>query len=147
MLKTLQAGFVCLTMLAFNVYADTGLPEQIRGCSKIADDSERLKCFDALVAGAETRARSNQEARFGKEHKRVTEEAPEAIVATISKFQKTAHKKAYITLDNGQVWKQSDSTQVYWKAGDSVRIERGALNSFFIRKTEGSRRIRVKRVK
>lgn len=42
--------------------------------------------------------------------------------------------RAILTLDNGQVWEQlvADGTELYTKPGDSVRISRGWLGSYWL---------------
>jgi hypothetical protein len=42
--------------------------------------------------------------------------------------------RAILSLDNGQVWEQlvADGTDLYTKPGDSVRISRGWLGSYWL---------------
>lgn len=127
-------------LFAAGASADS-ITSQIKGCSTIESDSERLSCYDALSQSLEQRA----ERDFGQEQQRIAEEAPESITATITDIQKAAYGKLLITLDNGQVWRQNDSTRVFWKSGDSVEVERAMFGSFFMREVEGSRKMRVKR--
>ena len=59
---------------------------------------------------------------------------------------KSAYGEQIITLDNGQVWRQTDSVRLKLVEGQSVTIKRGALGSFFISKENANKRIRAKRV-
>ncbi|MFC6632064.1 hypothetical protein [Microbulbifer taiwanensis] len=131
-----------LALLAAGATAEDSLTKQLRGCSTIKDNSERLACYDALSKTLDKRA----EQIFGQEQQRIAEEAPESIDATIAEVQKIAYGKLLITLDNGQVWRQNDSGRVHWKGGDTVTLERGLFGSFFMKAEDGGRKIRVKRV-
>ncbi|TAA41000.1 hypothetical protein [Corallincola spongiicola] len=89
------------------------------------------------------------EEKFGLEHKQViAEDAPEALTLRISKKKKNAYGKWVLTLENGQVWKQTDSTRFSFKNKDGlVVITRGAVGSFFIGEPDRNKRVRAKRVK
>jgi len=131
-----------LALLATGANADS-LSGQLQGCATIAADSERLACYDTLSKTLDGRAEQN----FGQERKRIAEEAPDSIEATIAGIQEAAYGKLLITLDNGQVWRQNDSARVNWESGDPVIVERALFGSFFMKQPDGGRRMRVKRVK
>lgn len=84
---------------------------------------------------------------FGLEHKKEIENSEDKIYARVSSVKKDPYKKLIITLDNGQRWKQSDSTFLKLKLNDAVYVERGALKSFFMGMDDKNRRMRVKRIK
>ena len=50
-----------------------------------------------------------------------------------------------VTLDNGQVWKQVDASNLRLRVGDTVDIERASLGSFMLRKKGSKRSMRVSR--
>lgn len=131
-----------LLLLAGGASADS-LTKQLRDCAAIEANGERLACYDALSNTLDQRAEQN----FGREEQHIAEEVPESIDASISEIRPTAYGKQLITLDNGQVWRQNDSSPIHWESGDKVVIERGIFSSFFMKETESGRRIRVKRVK
>lgn len=95
----------------------------------------------------------SQEALFGKtsdEVERTVEEATgderiDSLNATVTKLQQYAYNKVLITLDNGQVWKQIDTSNLRLRAGDAVEIERASLGSFMLRKQGSKRSMRVSR--
>ncbi|WP_226702656.1 hypothetical protein [Microbulbifer elongatus] len=123
--------------------ADT-LSEQLKKCSQFNDDKKRLACFDKLAGNLQQHA----EKQFGQEQIQVIEEAPESITATITQATKGAYGKYTFTLDNGQVWRQVESSRTaIWRGGEEIVVERGALGSFMMRKTTGGRSLRVKRLK
>lgn len=130
-----------LALLGASASADS-LSKQLQGCATIEADTERLACYDALSKTLDRRAEQN----FGQEQQRIAEEAPDSIEATIAEIREAAYGKLMITLDNGQVWRQNDSARVTWKSGDPVILERGLFGSFFMKRPDGGRKMRVKRV-
>ncbi|QKX18630.1 hypothetical protein [Microbulbifer sp. YPW1] len=118
------------------------LQAQLQQCSQFSDDNKRLACYDKLTGSLQKHA----EQQFGQEQKQAVEEAPESITATITKAEEGAYGKFIFTLDNGQVWRQTDTKRSILRDGDQVTVERGALGSFRMRKTTGGRTMRVKRV-
>ena len=105
----------------------------------------------AATAGAA--ASLSQEALFGKttdEVERTVEEATgderiDRLNATVTQLQQYAYNKVLITLDNGQVWKQIDTSNLRLRTGDAVEIERASLGSFMLRKQGSKRSMRVSR--
>ena len=88
-----------------------------------------------------------QQASFGQEDKQRTNNLIKEIQAEIVQVKKGAYGQQIITLNNGQVWRQTDSTSLRLKKGHIVIIKRGAMGSFFIGKENANKRIRAKRVK
>lgn len=83
---------------------------------------------------------------FGLENKRHADEV-EQITASITKITKNPRGEKILTLDNGQVWRQIDSTSLRLRENQTITIKRGALGSFFIGKETVNKRMRAKRVK
>ncbi|GAB2518208.1 hypothetical protein [Microbulbifer agarilyticus] len=138
----LAPQLLAVSILGLPAVAAT-VQEELKRCTEFSDDSKRLACYDKLANNLQTHI----EQRFGHEEKKAIEEAPESITAVISAAQKGAHGKYTFTLDNGQVWRQTDSGRTIWRGGEEVTLERGALGSFFMRKSSGGRSLRVKRIK
>ncbi|WP_143732686.1 hypothetical protein [Microbulbifer sp. GL-2] len=134
-------AIVLFTLLTGSVYANS-INKQLKACSEIMQDSDRLVCYDGLSNSLEQRAEQD----FGQELKQVSE-APESIEAKIANIQKGAYDKKIITLDNGQIWKQNDSARTHWSSGDRVTVERALFGSFFMKLADGGRKMRVKRLK
>lgn len=112
---------------------ETVLLEQIETKLPIEVDTNKPK---PIVEAAES---------FGQENKKTPEDLVNQIQGEILKVTKGAYGKQIITLDNGQVWRQTDNVRLKLAAGESVTIERGAFGSFFISKENANRRIRAKR--
>ena len=112
---------------------------------------------DAIVPSAPTvtptapavESTPDAEAIFGFEHKRKSEEELlDELQLKWTKKKKDAYGKWTIILENGQVWRQTDSRRFNFVNSEQwVVISRGVLGSFFLGEPERSGVIRVKRVK
>jgi hypothetical protein len=108
----------------------------------------------AAAATVEATADASQEAFFGKNETEIRKSAQEAagttevdqMAARVSEVRKSATGKAIITLDNGQVWKQIDSSRLRLSSDDQVTIRRASLGSFMLYKTGSKSLMRVKRI-
>ena len=70
------------------------------------------------------------------------------ISAIVGKVTQGANGKSVITLEDGQVWVQTDSVKrVKVSSGDSVIVSRGLMGGFFLQKSGNNTRMRVKRKK
>ncbi len=83
---------------------------------------------------------------FGQEHIQTSKGLPE-LTLTIKSLKKNPYGKLKFTFENGQIWQQKDSATLKLKAGDTVIIKRGALSSFYLKKLDANRTVKVKRVK
>ena len=85
--------------------------------------------------------------KFGNEDKQTPEALIDQIQAKVSKLSKSVFGQYTITLDNQQVWRQTDKTRLKLTSGQLVSIERGLMGSFFMGTEQVNKRIRVKRIK
>ncbi|RDV26657.1 hypothetical protein DXV75_06625 [Alteromonas aestuariivivens] len=91
-------------------------------------------------------ASSGQEIAFGLEHKQAPKvDQDERLYGKITKLSETPYDKYIITLDNGTVWTQTDSSPLRLKVGDQVYVERGMLGAFYLSTDKVKRRIKVVR--
>lgn len=137
--------FFLLTSFASGASAQS-LNEQLRECAALDADAERLGCYDAISEDLAQRV----EESFGQEDElaaEIVEEAPDSLTVSVAEIAQgpAPDFKIIITLENGQIWRQTDVNRVYWEQGEQVEITRGLFGSFFMRSTEGGRRIRVTR--
>jgi hypothetical protein len=123
----------------------------LRHCAEQTDQTQRLACFDALAATV-PKVEADQ---FGITadivHKRdpaVAHQEAEAILpGKIEKLGRTADGKLIFTLDNQQVWVQSEvKTRIEFVVGDAVHIEHGAMGSLWLAADKG-RKTRVNRIR
>ena len=143
----------CYDTLAGRLPADTG---KASGIAPSAVDPVAPKA-DVIVPAAPAvtptvpavEPTPDAEAIFGLEHKqKPEEERPDELQLKWTKKKKDAYGKWIIILENGQVWRQTDSTRFSFTNSEQwVVISRGVLGSFFLGEPERKVRIRVKRVK
>lgn len=94
------------------------------------------------------------EALFGKNVVEVQKTVQEAtgtkdidrLESLVSKIRISASGKAIITLDNGQVWTQVDSSRLRLSSYDRVVIRKASLGSFMLTKVGSKTTMRVKRI-
>ena len=96
----------------------------VRACFTEKDDAKRLACYDTEVG------------------KLVTGRAAAAHVASVSR---KPNGRVVVRLDNDEVWEQADDgPDLGLAVGDSVKIERGALGSYWM-SAHSSLAIKVRR--
>lgn len=71
----------------------------------------------------------------------------EALTATVANVRQSGLGRVALTLDNGQVWQQTETVRLNLDAGDRVTIERGLLGSYNLVPAGGSRLFKVERVR
>jgi hypothetical protein len=119
--------------------AAEGRDEALLNCAKESDDARRLLCFDAVVAGLRpapaATAAAKPEDKFGARGDLNPEEREELseITGKVTEVSARPHGELVVTLDNGQVWvERTANSKLKVKAGDTVKIEAGALGSFVL---------------
>lgn len=142
-------------------------------CVPIEDPTSRLACFDAATRGTQrtqtdaatasaaasapaaaavpstAAARSTQaegSANFGLTERN---DVPDKITASVREVAShTVPGRWVVTLDNGQVWEQRETTAANRRPrpGDSVTIEQGSFGSYLMI-TTGRGSSRVKRIR
>ena len=164
--------------LAAALVAGGGAAAQIEGfkvCASVSDGAKRLACYDAALAAADAdaaarlaeqrraaeiaAAKAAEEAKARKEQERLAafgaadakqaggEEAINEISATIAEL-KEGLSGFVVTLDNGQIWRQTESrTLPPVRVGDTVTIRKGVIGGYRMTFEQQQRTIAVKRVK
>lgn len=127
-------------------------------CAHVRDDTDRLACYDQAFgkppasAAATSPAPSEQFGFTEKEVARNTGQstasiAPDSVKAAIKSLDRRRDGKFVVTLDNTQVWAQSEfNSQADVQVGDAITVRRGALGSYLL-VTKAGIGTRVKRVK
>lgn len=163
-----------VTFAAGTVQADQ-LLDDLQGCRDLTSAVARLDCYDAAVdrsrqsetsrttataapapapePTATAAAEISQEELFGKNSNEVQrtvekvtgDERIDSLSAQVARLQQSGYNKVLITLDNGQLWQQTDTSSLRLKVGDDVRIDRASLGSFLLRKKGNKRTMRVSR--
>ncbi|MBR9727530.1 hypothetical protein ACFOD0_04330 [Shewanella intestini] len=164
---------LAVSLLAINAQAaeqlpqqlSPSLPQQMLQCAQQTDKLERLVCYDKLSQSlaVDTSEVTSQEqslnqvavqpqvvtptaskAEFGLKVKAVSVNEIRGVVTVI---KKDPYGALIITLDNGQVWKQTQSRRYKLKLDQEVIIEKAALGSFSLGVTDRNAKIKVKRIK
>jgi hypothetical protein len=123
----------------------------LRACRAETDGVKRLACYDREMARmdepghlapvAPTAAQPPAQPpvspteRFGLSPEAVTthDAAPSKLTARVTSVSQKAHGRYLITLDNGQVWLQTEDNLGFSpQAGGSVTISRGMLGAYYM---------------
>jgi hypothetical protein len=149
--------FIGIQLLGTASGEDSQLEERLRTCAGLPNSTERLLCYDRIVANIGNNDApatplspeilfgvSGQMTRETAPAKEAEREAIQSIAAQVTALRVTAGVLV-IELDNGQTWQQMDTTALLLKIGDAITISRGALSSFRL-STISKRVARVKRV-
>ena len=124
--------------------AQTDLMGRVVACAGLEDDAKRHACFDVLMP----ELRGHGVKTFGEQKKAVSAPAePDQISLKVSAVDRAADGMVF-TMENGQVWKQSDTRQLggFGKGPWTADIRKGMLGSFSL-SVNGGASIKVKRVK
>lgn len=147
--------------------------QAIYACAEIADDLERLACYDDTVGRFEAAEAAGEVATISKSEVEELKKDSfgfalpsiprivmpkfgggdkndvEAVTLAVSSIKRLPYDNLRITLENGQVWEQTDGRRVTYskrKGVDSAEITRASLGSYKM-KLDGGTSFRVKRLK
>jgi hypothetical protein len=132
------ATLAALTLMTPAAPAAELLPPGFRACAAQPDRDRRLACFDAEVARLTSPAAKEQ--NFGTDtgalaRQRAEQQADDfvEIVANVTSVVARPHGELIVTLDNGQVWSQTQANSRFTlQAGDSVKVKVGALSAYVL---------------
>lgn len=148
---------------------------EVLSCGAQIDDQSRLACYDRLrdtyliqasgkappleeasvntavadpaaVSATADLVREREEAEFGVEHHQSNKSTSE-MTSGVVRLERNALGGLVLTLENDQVWQQSDRSRIQIEVGDQVTISRGALSAFYLRVNAGQKRARFNRVR
>jgi hypothetical protein len=127
-------------------------------CAHVRNDTDRLACYDQAFGKPPASPAATSPApheQFGYTEKEVARNtgqsaapaAPDSVTAAIKSLDRRRDGKFVVTLDNTQVWAQSEfNSQADVQVGDAITVRRGALGSYLL-VTKAGIGTRVKRVK
>jgi hypothetical protein len=114
-------------------------------CALIGSSTERLACYDKAFPPSPVAVAEASRQAFGLMGNQ-GDSAPIRIEATVSIVREINRDGRIITLDNGQVWRETQANaSLMLKAGDKVLIREAALSSFLL--VKGRQSVRVRRIK
>jgi len=136
--------------------------DRLAGCVTTHDPDARLACYDAVQApswaeppsaGEETAAPSEPvtpparaDEAFPVPGKTRREDEPKHLLASIVEVDEDPRGLRYLTLDNGQIWRELSRSRVRFQPGARVEIRSGILGSVNLRIAGSSGYVKVRRV-
>ncbi len=156
-----------LSLAAVPAPAAAELPAALQACRAEADAALRLACFDReadrmardkapAAAAASTAAPTTAEDQFGYRGEMARDEldrmkeksrSSDELVAVVTGIAMRPRGEHVITLDNGQVWAQTNPDAMFRLAlGDTVKIKPASLGSFLL-SGPAKRSTRVNRIR
>ena len=78
--------------------------------ASVSTKTQKVAVADVVTSESKTEERPETISQFGMEHKIVRENSEEKIYAHVSSIKKDRYGKFSVKLDNGQSWKQTDSS-------------------------------------
>lgn len=153
-----RARLLCGAVVLANAWAAAPAAPGIESCPKIADDKQRLACFDrefalqkqqttaagpaaaTLAAPTAAATQLTPEQRMGLTSGQILQRqsppsAPDLkeLRAKIQEVWANSTGRELFTLENGQMWRQVEPDANFRvKPGDTVHITKGALGSYFM---------------
>lgn len=149
-------------------------PEQLAECAAIKNPVQRLVCYDEVVSGSgvatvasqgaskgasraaqASQGRSQQPTKSERSDERdleaefglpVETERLKRLDVEIASKQQTPRGQWIITLENGQVWKQTDYRRHVLPSDASYFIEAGVSTNFFLGRKGSNSRVSVERI-
>ena len=177
MMKFLSVSALTLTssqLLAMAQDEDAISTSAIYACAEIADDTERLACYDETVgrfeaaeAAGEVTTISKTEIeeiqkdsfgfslpsiprlvmpRFGGDEEKST---IDEVTLAVTKVERLRYDNLRVTLENGQIWEQTDGKRVQYSKRlgvESASIKKASFGSFKMKLDDGAS-FRVKRIR
>lgn len=152
----LPAAAIIACLLPVGLAAQTpALPDALRQCLAVVDDPARLACYDSL-ARTRTAAPARQDAAlpdrvesFGQPAAQVvsSDDSTETLIDIVSEARRLEPTRWLLTLQSGQVWRQTVGKSYLIRPGDQVRISSSSWGSDFRLSVDGRRGyIQVSRV-
>lgn len=156
-------------LLAFSGAAHAAPMDAIYACAQIPDSAARLACYDQAVGKLKSAETAGDVAIVDRQGVKEMEAdsfgfrlpsfarlfgakpgedgAVEEVKAALTSVRINAEAQGVFALDNGQTWRQIDTTRITgMKSGQAVTIKRASLGSFMLVRANGGAGIRVRRV-
>jgi hypothetical protein len=158
MIPNVLRGVPVLVILGCAMSFPVAATDTAHPCASVVNAGERLACYDRAFppqAGMRDAAIEQATQEFGLERKlelrnpglSENEANPDRIEAKVVKVEYPSGNRRTITLDNDQVWGQTEASSVgHIKPGDAVTVRKGLLGSYQLLTPAGVV-LRVRRVR
>jgi len=128
-------------------------PTTFEECAGVPDDIERLACYDEVATAkvpdtvaAMQKAKEEQQVKmFGLITPGPGQVLDELDITFVS-IRKNGVGKLVLTTEDGQVWKQTDTTKVFYPSTVSGTIRKGMMGAYYFRPDTKQPPIKVERV-
>jgi len=144
-----SAGFT----LTAPVYAQNA-PSTFEECAGVPDDIERLACYDEVATAkvpdtvaAMQQAKEEQQVKMFGLFTPGPGQVLDELEITFVSIRKNGVGKLVLTTEDGQVWKQTDTTKVFYPSTVSGEIRKGMMGAYYFRPNTKQPPIKVERVK
>lgn len=135
--------------------------DRLAQCSAIEQDGLRLACYRSggkastldsagkPADGVQVAAKASIEEAYPVAGGVAREEEREApvISAKVTKAERNAHKRFYIWLDNGHVWREKERSRFRYEEGTEITVSKGALGANYLKVNGKTGLVLVERVK
>ncbi|MFT3725468.1 MAG: hypothetical protein QM773_18015 [Hyphomonadaceae bacterium] len=149
-------------IIATPAVAQEALHRKVYACAQMADAGQRHSCFDALVP----ELKKAGESQFGapaakaspltapvvtaetpKTPKQAAPSEPDKVSLAVKSMSRSTDGKLRFTMENGQIWKQIDTTMLrnIGEAPWTAEIRKASFGSFLL-SLNGGKAVRVERV-
>ena len=164
----------CLALLPLTAMAEGTPVDAVYACADEADDAARLACYDAAVGRMKTAQDAGEIATVTRADVEEVQKdtfgfsipslprlalprlgggsdssALEELALSVAHVRRDPYGKLVVTLENGQVWHQTDSSHISYSRRRGVEaavVRRASLGSYRM-KLDGGRAFRVRREK
>jgi hypothetical protein len=126
----------------------------VEACRAIADDRQRLACYDAAIDAATRPPSAPQPASAQPtappSPPHVVKKAepqpppPDTLNALVTRVEANPLGRITVDLDNGERWSQTDTTPFVLRVGDRVNVKHARFGSYLLEVVGGGRGMRVK---
>ena len=174
MTMTKSKSLVAIIAIIFLPIEASVETKNIKSCTEINDDIQRLSCFDSffneddnsiikqnetkgkLENGSIAKKESKQKEspkdykrNFGLPKQQDNNKNKDILLTKIEKTKKIKNNKILFTMINGQVWSAESSYRArnFFKSDTNIRIEQAPVSGYQMIALDKNQKIRIKRIK
>ncbi|NOX51096.1 MAG: hypothetical protein GXP16_11275 [Gammaproteobacteria bacterium] len=132
------------------LFSSTAVSEyELLDCAKVIEPLSRVACYDSLIEklGAHEVGEPAPERKFGLRKPFQDEIELQVIEHAVTKVSRNPRGQLVLDLSNNQKWEQADQAKLSIKSGDQVVIRKGFGSSYYLTKSNGSRSLKVRRIR
>ena len=174
MTMTKSKSLVAIIAIIFLPIEASVETKNIKSCTEINDDIQRLSCFDSFfseddnsiikqdeikgklendsIAKKESKQKESpkdHKRNFGLPKQQDNNKNKDILLTKIEKTKKIKNNKILFTMINGQVWSAESSYRArnFFKSDTNIRIEQAPVSGYQMIALDKNQKIRIKRIK